>query len=482
MVKNRKRRENLIPRQQQVLQPRTNREGLSNSPMSPSARAAAAAVLKFIDEKEKEKEKKCFGPSCTILGGKRRRTRRKRKKQRGGGWDPAWKAGAEAADKIMQGLSEASAIASEAAAATTDIPALSTEESSAQVAVASRLIHQPWAKTMPKGASLPFTMSKIPEPPSDFPLSMPIPASGIPAWAEAQAFAGPDSPIPIIPAGPFAGAEDAASDLREKIDEKLEKMERVSALEKKAASLGIKIPPFFESHDKETSFATEEAIRLLGKDEVALARLKKIRSSTPSAPGSGAGGKDADTEDTASAAASAVPAPDMAGADDGAKAVRDGPRTYLAGFGPSKGGRKTKKKTRKKHTRRRRRTRRRRTRRKRRRRKTHRKRRRRRTRRKRKTRKKRGGGWSQEYLRPQGGWTPAYFEVMKYAIKLVGNPNNFIECEFLFVGDNNLFYFKNRNGEDFQVSENAILSRKTWFPDINPQKQSGEHTPRTKKA
>ena len=159
-----------------------------------------------------------------------------RKKQRGGGWDPAFKATVETKDKIMQAKSEAAAVASEVAAAATDIPALSMEEASAKVATANRLLKQPWAKTLPKMGCLPHAMGGIPEAPHDFPLDMPCPSTALPAWGEAQAFAGPDSPLPMIPAPPFVASSAAAADLREKVNDKLDMIEKNMKLEKESVA------------------------------------------------------------------------------------------------------------------------------------------------------------------------------------------------------------------------------------------------------
>ena len=74
---------------------------------------------------------------------------RRRKKQRGGGWTPGLKKAIEIADDVRQARSEAAATAAEAAAMTTEIPALSMEEAAAKVTTANRLMKQPYARTLP---------------------------------------------------------------------------------------------------------------------------------------------------------------------------------------------------------------------------------------------------------------------------------------------------------------------------------------------
>ena len=213
------------------------------------------------------------------------RKRRTRKIQRGGGWDPAFKAAADAKDRIIQAKSEAAAVASEAAAATTDIPALSMEEASAKVATANRLLKQPWAKTLPKMGCLPYAMGGVPEAPHDFPLNMPCPSTSLPSWGEAQAFAGPDSPLPMIPSPPFVAGSAAAVNLRKDVDDKLDMIEKNMNLEKEAVAKGIHIPPYIEAADMETKQFTEEAARLLKPEQILLpwddsskvdSRMKKL--------------------------------------------------------------------------------------------------------------------------------------------------------------------------------------------------------------
>jgi len=102
-----------------------------------------------------------------------------------------------------------------------------------------------------------------------------------------------------------------------------------------------------------------------------------------------------------------------------------------------------------------------------------------RRRRKRKSRKKRGGGWSQEIPRPAGGWIN--FPLGRYAIRFAGR-NDWVDC-ILVEKDGGRFRFEKTNNEEdfFECNEAAILSKKNWIANVNPQPRSGEHTPRSKK-
>ena len=199
---------------------------------------------------------------------KRGRRKKTRKKQKGGGWTPALKTAIEIADDVRQTKSEVAAALSEAAAMTTEIPALSMEEAAAKVTTANRLMKQPWAKTLPGPGCMPLAMGGMPESPYPLP-PIPCPRSGIPSWLEALGVAGPD-PIAMIPMPPFVGGVIAAEDLRGDIEEKITKFEASNKLAAKAKAMGIPIPPNVEGPDWETKTATGEAYRLLKPGQILL--------------------------------------------------------------------------------------------------------------------------------------------------------------------------------------------------------------------
>ena len=192
----------------------------------------------------------------------------RRKKQRGGGWTPALKKAIEVADDVRQTRSEVSAIASEAAAMPTELPALSMEEAAAKVTVANRLMKQPYSRTLPGAGCMPLAMGGMPESPSPLP-PIPCPKSGIPSWLEALGVAGPD-PIAMIPMPPFVGGVIAADDLREDVEKKISKFEASNKLAAEAKAKGIPIPPDVEGADWETKTATHEAYRLLKPGQILL--------------------------------------------------------------------------------------------------------------------------------------------------------------------------------------------------------------------
>ena len=117
---------------------------------------------------------------------------------------------------------------------------------------------------------LPAAMGGIPEAPHDFPLNMPCPSTALPSWGEAQAYAGPDSPLPMIPAPPFVAGSVEAVELRKEVNDKLDMIEKNMKLEKEAVSRGIHIPPYIEAADHETKQFTEEAARLLKPEQILL--------------------------------------------------------------------------------------------------------------------------------------------------------------------------------------------------------------------
>ena len=193
---------------------------------------------------------------------------RRRKKQKGGGWTPALKKAIEVADDVRQTRSEVSAIASEAAAMPTELPALSMEEAAAKVTVANRLMKQPYSRTLPGAGCMPLAMGGMPESPWPLP-PIPCPRSGIPSWLEALGVAGPD-PIAMIPMPPFVGGVIAADDLRGDVEKKISKFEASNKLAAEAKAKGIPMPPDVEGADWETKASTHEAYRLLKPGQILL--------------------------------------------------------------------------------------------------------------------------------------------------------------------------------------------------------------------